>query len=70
VAANEVWVLVADVEVDIVQPQPLDLVVDGAGDDVARGQFLARVEAGMKRSPPPGNPAGFSGVRLRRAPPR
>jgi hypothetical protein len=46
VPAHEVGVLVADVEVDIVEPEALDLVVDRARDDIARGQFLARVEAG------------------------
>ncbi len=35
---------VADVEMDIVQPQALDFMVDGACHDVTRGEFRARVE--------------------------
>src|SRR3546814_14110636 len=36
----------ADVEVDIVEPRPLDLVVVRARDDVARREFGARVIIG------------------------
>src|SRR5690606_12940791 len=38
--------LVADVEMDIVEAEPLDFMVDGAGDDIARRKFGARIEAG------------------------
>ena len=44
-AADELRVLVADIEVHVIEPEALDLVVDGAGDDIARGQFLTWVEA-------------------------
>jgi hypothetical protein len=43
-----------DVEVDVIEAEPLDLMVDGAGDDVARRKLGALVERGMKRSPEPG----------------
>ncbi|MNV95733.1 hypothetical protein D3C71_1906590 [compost metagenome] len=42
---DELGRLVADVQVHAVHTQALHLVVDGAGDDVARGQLGARVEA-------------------------
>ena len=35
---------VADVEVNIIKPEPLDFMVNGARHNVARGQFFARVE--------------------------
>src|SRR3546814_8413372 len=43
---DEVGVLMADVEVDIVEPRPLDLVVIRARDDVARREFGACVIIG------------------------
>src|SRR3546814_4342300 len=43
---DEVGVLMTDVEVDIVEPRPLDLVVIRARDDVARREFGARVIIG------------------------
>src|SRR3546814_7936174 len=43
---DEVGVLMADVEVDIVEPRPLDLVVVRARDDVARREFGACVIIG------------------------
>ena len=46
VLAHEVRVAVADVEVDVVEAEPLDLMVDRAGDDVARRQLGALVEVG------------------------
>ncbi len=38
--------LVADVEMHVIEAEALDLVVDGAGDDVARGQLHPLVEFG------------------------
>ena len=43
---HELRRLVADVEVDIVEAEPLDLMVDRARHDVARRKFRALVEAG------------------------
>jgi hypothetical protein len=37
---------VADVEVDEIEPEPLDLMVDRAGDHVARRELGARVDIG------------------------
>src|SRR5450830_1617513 len=45
VGLDERFGFVADVQVDAVDAQALHFMVDGAGDDVARGQFGARVEA-------------------------
>jgi len=45
VAAYEVCGLVADIEIDAVAPKALHFMVDGAGDDIARGQFAALMEA-------------------------
>ncbi len=45
VAADEVGVLVADVQVHAVRAQPLHLVVDGAGNDVTGRELGALVEA-------------------------
>ena len=42
--ADEIRVAVADVEMDVIEAEPLDLMVDRAGDDVARRQLGARVE--------------------------
>jgi hypothetical protein len=64
--ADEGGRLVADVEMDIVQAQPLDLMVDRARHDVARGQFGARVEVGHEAVPG----LGDSDACPRRAPPR
>jgi hypothetical protein len=44
--------LVRDVEVHAVEAVLFHLEVDGAGHDVARGQFGAWVVLGMKRVPP------------------
>ena len=55
VPAHEIRVAVRDVEVDEVEAEPLDLMVDGASDDVARGKLGTLVEAGMKRSPVSGS---------------
>jgi hypothetical protein len=44
-ALHEFRRLVADVEVDVIEAEALDLVVDRARHDVARGQFAALVEA-------------------------
>ena len=49
--ADEVGRRVADVEMDVVEAEPLDLMVDGARHDVARRQLLARIETLMKRWP-------------------
>ena len=45
-ALHEVRAAVADVEMDVVEAEPLDLVVDRAGDDVARRELGALVELG------------------------
>ena len=45
-ALHEVGVAVADVEVDVIEPVALDLAVDRAGDDVARGELGALVIVG------------------------
>ncbi len=42
--ADELGLAVRDVEMDIVEPETLDLMVDRPGDDVARGEFGALVE--------------------------
>ena len=42
--ADEIRIAVRDVEMDVIEPEPLDLVVDGAGDDVARRELGALVE--------------------------
>ena len=55
VPAHEIRVAVRDVQVDEVEAEPLDLMVDGASDDVARGKLGTLVEAGMKRSPVSGS---------------
>jgi hypothetical protein len=44
VAADEILVAVRDVEVYVIEAEPLDLVVDRAGDDVARRELGALVE--------------------------
>ncbi len=43
---HEVGRAVADVEMDVIEAEPLDLMVDRAGDDVARRQLRALVEVG------------------------
>ena len=49
---------------DVIEPEPLDLMIDRARDDVARREFGAIVEIGqlndMKRCPAPGTPGGRS----------
>ncbi len=42
---DEIGRAMRDVQIDAVAAEPLHLVVDGAGDDVARRQFGALVEA-------------------------
>ena len=37
--ADEVGLAVRNVEVDVIEPEPLDLMIDRAGDDVARGKL-------------------------------
>ena len=67
VARHEVRVAVADVEMDVIEAEPLDLMVDRAGDDVARRELGALVEVGHEAV------AGLrdaSAARPRRAPPR
>ena len=49
VRTDEIRVAVRDVEVDVIEPEPLDLMVDGAGDDVARRKLGALVEAAARR---------------------
>src|SRR5438270_7074438 len=44
--ADEILVAMRDVEMDIVETEALDLMVDGAGDDVARRELAALVELG------------------------
>ena len=44
VGADELRVAVRDVEMDIIESKPLDFVVDGPGDDVARRELGALVE--------------------------
>ena len=44
--AHELRLAVRDVEVDVIEAVALDLMVDGAGDDVARRQLGALVEVG------------------------
>ena len=46
VPRHELGVAVADVEVDVVEPVALDLMVDRAGDDVARRKLGALVIIG------------------------
>ncbi len=41
---HEFGVEVADVEMDVIEPEPLDLVINRARDDIARRQFGALVE--------------------------
>ncbi len=43
-ARTKSGVAVRDVEVDVVEAEPLDLMVDRAGDDVARRKLGALVE--------------------------
>ncbi len=43
---DEIGVEVADVEMDIIEPRPLDLVVVGARHHIARRQFGARIIIG------------------------
>ena len=59
--------LVADVEMDVIEAEPLDLMVDRAGDDVARRELGARVEIGHEAVAGAGQ---SSAARPRRAPPR
>ena len=48
------FVAMRDVEVDVIQPQPLDLIVDHPGNDVAGRELATLVErARKKRVPPP-----------------
>ena len=51
VLGDELRRLVADVQVYAVGAQALHFMVDGAGDDIARGQFAARSKSGIKRLP-------------------
>ena len=48
VLGDELRRLVADVQVHAVGAQALHFMVDGAGDDIAQGQFAARVEIQYK----------------------
>ena len=41
---DEVRRHVADVEMDVIEAEPLDLMIDRAGDDVARRELGASVE--------------------------
>ena len=43
VLAHEFGRHVADVEVDVIEPEALDLVVDRPGDDIARRKLGARI---------------------------
>ena len=45
VLADEIRLAVRDVEVDVVEAVALDLMVDGAGDDVARRKLGALVDS-------------------------
>ena len=49
--ADEVGTEMADVEMDVIEPKPLDFMVDRARDDIARGEFGARVEIGHEAVP-------------------
>ena len=40
----EILVAVRDVEVDVIEPQALNLMIDGPGDDVARRKLGALIE--------------------------
>ncbi len=42
--ANKVGRLVADIEIQTLRAQPFHFMVDGPRHDIARGQFLTRVE--------------------------
>ena len=63
VLGDELRRLVADVQVHAVGAQALHFMVDGAGDDIARGQFAARVKIGHKAAAV----RALSGKPLRRA---
>ena len=45
VGFDECFGLMADVQVDAINAQALHLMVNGAGDDIARRQFTARIKA-------------------------
>jgi hypothetical protein len=64
--ADEVGGLVADVQMHEIEAVALDLGIDGARHDVARGQFQPLVISGMKRWPV----LGLISRPPRRAPPR
>ena len=49
---HELRVAVRDVEMDVVEAEPLDLMVDRAGDDVARRQLGALVVIGHEARAP------------------
>ena len=57
-ALHEIGLAVADVEMDVIEAEPLDLMVDGAGDDVARRELGALVEIGHEAV------AGFGDLQL------
>ena len=42
--ADEFWRLVADIEMDIIQPQPLNLMINRPRHHIARGEFLPLVK--------------------------
>ena len=44
-AFDEIRVAVRDVEMDVIEPEPLDLMVDRARDDIARRQLGALVKS-------------------------
>ena len=46
VAGDEFGLAVTDVEVDVIEPVTLDLIVDRARHDVARGEFAALIVIG------------------------
>ncbi len=46
VRANKLLRLVADVQIHTVNAQPLHLMIDGPGDDIARGEFGTLIEIG------------------------
>src|SRR3546814_14547872 len=56
---HEIRPAMADVEMDVIEPQPLDLVIDRARDDIARGEFGAGIEIGHEAVAAAG-PAGRS----------